>query len=75
MKQRTSWLNFGRLNDRIIQCSDEFYSYQTPADFRLKPAKSRSSAHAKFPIQSWKKKFTERMPSFAFYFAGRDPVP
>ncbi len=26
---------FGRFNDRIIQSSDEFYSYKTPADFRL----------------------------------------
>jgi dienelactone hydrolase len=26
---------FARLNDRIIQNSDDFYSYQKPADFRL----------------------------------------
>ncbi|MGB9236556.1 MAG: abhydrolase domain-containing 18 [Terriglobales bacterium] len=26
---------FSRFNDRIIQTSDEFYSYRTPADFRL----------------------------------------
>src|SRR5208282_6565088 len=26
---------FSRFNDRIVQSSDEFYSYQKPADFRL----------------------------------------
>ena len=26
---------FKRFNDRIIQNSDEFYSYRTPTDFRL----------------------------------------
>jgi dienelactone hydrolase len=26
---------FSRINDRIIQTSDDFYSYQKPADFRL----------------------------------------
>jgi dienelactone hydrolase len=26
---------FSRCNDRIIKASDDFYSYQTPADFRL----------------------------------------
>ena len=26
---------FARFNDRIIQNSDEFYSYKTPTDFRL----------------------------------------
>ena len=26
---------FARFNDRIIQSSDEFYSYKTPTDFRL----------------------------------------
>lgn len=26
---------FARFNDRIVQNSDEFYSYKTPADFRL----------------------------------------
>src|ERR1700761_436937 len=26
---------FSRFNDRIIQSSDEFYSYKKPADFRL----------------------------------------
>src|SRR5258708_31467231 len=26
---------FSRFNDRIIKASDDFYSYQKPADFRL----------------------------------------
>src|SRR5260370_42639042 len=28
---------FSRFNDRIVQASDDFYSYQKPSDFRLEP--------------------------------------
>ena len=35
-KLRAIWpITMPRFNDRIVQNSDEFYSYKTPADFRL----------------------------------------
>ena len=55
---------FSRFNDRIIRASDDFYSYQKPADFRLERREVRYSARAKCPTRGWKKKFVALMRSF-----------